>query len=534
MFTLRPVPSVGGARRSRGFVVLVAFVVLFVLAPPFAPSARAFSGWFVVDVTNSTITGEGWTPSTTVEITIDVAGTPVGPDVMYYANVTPASTFDYSWSGYAPEAGDVVAVSDDNGVTKIHQVEPLVVMGSDEAADTVFGTGNPWATVAVWIEGVPLTTLVGHADASGYWSFDYTGTADLKAGMTVMFRAYDDEWDATQIEATLPISDDFDGDTILNMDDNCPWTPNRAQYDGDGDGKGMWCDDVDRVWGANRYATAAAVSLMAFDPLATVFIALGTDYPDALVAAAAGGSMHAPVLLTTTDSLPAETVAELKRLKPHTAYIVGGTAVIRSSVEQQVGALVPTVKRLAGADRYETAAAVAKEIYPKATVAFVALGTNFPDALVAASPAGMVGAPVLLTAHDHVPQATLDVLADLHPTRIFVVGGTAAISETAAQELSVYGPVERLAGANRYETAAVVGDWFFGQDRLVLLAYGRNFPDALVAGVVGGLLGGPVLLVDRTSIPPATRSALDRLTPHFNWIVGGTAVISEDVFNALP
>jgi putative cell wall-binding protein len=534
MFTLRPVPSVRGARRSRGFVVLVAFIVLFVLAPPFAPSARAGTAWFVV-ATNSRIFGEGWTPSSMVTITVDAAGTPPGADFTYQTTVVSNSSLDtYSGIGYRLEEGDLVTVSDGHGVMSTYRVQDLEVMESDEGANTVAGTGNPGAVVAAWIEWVPFTTLVTTVDASGHWFFDYTGTADLKAGTTLTLREYDDDGDATQTEVTLPISEDFDGDMIRNMDDNCPRTPNVTQYDGDGDGKGTVCDEVDRVWGANRYGTAAAVSKMAFDRADTVFIALGTNFPDALVAGAAGGYLHAPVLLTRSDSLPVETIAELVRLAPHNAYIVGGTTVIAPSVEQQLHSYVSSVMRLAGANRYETAADVAKKVFNVSTEAFVALGTNFPDALVAASPAGMVGAPVLLTAHDHAPEATLDVLAVMHPSKIYVVGGTAAISETVVQELAVYGPVERLAGANRYETAAVVGDRFFEKYEGVLLAYGGNFPDALVSAAVGGCGGTAVLLVDHGSIPQATRTQLGRMEPRRHILVGGTAVINEAVVNALP
>jgi len=535
MFALRPVPSAGGARRSRGFVVLIVLVVLFLVAPPFSTPARAGSGWFFVDVYNGQIYGEGWTPGDTVTITVDTAGSPSGTDIFYQTNIAADSSFDtYAGMSYSPKEGDLITVSDQHGVTATYRVQPFEVMESDEGANTVAGTGVPGAMVFTWLKwgsSMPLLTTV---DPSGHWYFDYTNTADLKVGTTVMFREFDEDGDSMRTEVTLPIADDFDGDMIRNMDDNCPREPNLTQYDGDGDGTGTVCDEVDRVWGSNRYATSAAVSRMMFDRADTVFVALGTNFPDALVAGAAGGYLEAPVLLTGSDSLPAETIAELNRLKPHVAYIVGGTAVIRPSVEQQLHAYVPNVTRLSGADRYATAADVATKVFHAATVAFVALGTNFPDALVAASPAGMLDAPVLLTAQGHLPEATSDVLAAMHPSKIYVVGGTAVISDTVVQELSAFGPVERLAGANRYETAAIVGDRFFEKYEAVFLAYGGNFPDALVSAAAGGYSHTAVLLVDHGSIPQPTRTELDRMKPDRNWIVGGSAVISQDVFNALP
>ena len=110
----------------------------------------------------------------------------------------------------------------------------------------------------------------------------------------------------------------------------------------------------------------------------------------------------------------------------------------------------------------------------------------------------------------------------------------AAISETVAQELAPYGTVVRLAGADRYETSAAVAEEVFICEGRVFLASGGNFPDALVAAAAGGHIGGPVLLVTYDTIPAATRGQLDRLNPEFIWLVGGTAVIGDSVFNALP
>jgi len=278
------------------------------------------------------------------------------------------------------------------------------------------------------------------------------------------------------------------------------------------------------------------VSQVAFEEADTVFIALGTNFPDALVAAAAGGYEDAPVLLTRSDSLPAETISELVRLKPSKAYIVGGTAVISPVVEQQVGLYAQSVERLAGANRYETSAAVSKEVFPSQSAVFVALGENFPDALVAAAVAGDNGGPVLLTRRDHVPQATLDEIKRLSPGVIYVVGGPAAISETAVQELSALEPVTRLSGANRYETAAAVADQFFGcGSSEVFLAYGGDFPDALVAAAAAGHVGSPVLLVTHDTVPDATYEELEALmNPQHIWIVGGTAVIGNEAVAALP
>ena len=97
-------------------------------------------------------------------------------------------------------------------------------------------------------------------------------------------------------------------------------------------------NNVLRVSGPNRYATAAAISQVAgwaYDNTEVVFLASGTTFPDAL---AIGPSSHSdgPLLLTERDRLPAETRTELQRLRPCVVVALGGSAAISQSVLNEV------------------------------------------------------------------------------------------------------------------------------------------------------------------------------------------------------
>jgi len=532
--TIPGAPFTGIRRVGIPATAMALLVAVSVAVMPGPVPALGSSASITVDVGHSIISGDGWTPHTTVTITVDRPSTPTDPDMTRQVALGASDWFSEPvGTEIHPRPGDLVTVTDGSTV-KAHRVTSTLAGESDEWANTITGIATAGATVEASIPGVWGTTLTTVADGSGHWTFDFDGVWDLQKGTMVALREFDADGDSTIAYAQLPVSRNIDGDSVPTMIDNCPWEQNSTQYDGDGDGIGTVCDEVDRVRGPNRYATAAAVAQMAYDEADEVFIALGTNFPDALVAAAPAGLYDGPVLLTRTDSLPAETVAELVRLKPKTAYVIGGPAVISPAVEQELRSYVPTVKRLAGADRYGTAAAVVAEFFHWKTYAFVALGTNFPDALVAAAAAGIWESPVLLTRGDHVPHETLVALAGHDVWKIFVVGGPAVISDTVLQELAPYGPVERLAGANRYATAAVVADRFFKDYPRAFLAYGGNFPDALVAAAAGGKMGAPVLLVDHHTIPAPTRTAMEDLAVVNHWIVGGSAVIGQDVFDALP
>ena len=192
--------------------------------------------------------------------------------------------------------------------------------------------------------------------------------------------------------------------------------------------------------GADRYATAAAVSAAVFPgggAVPEVFVASGAAFPDALSVAAVAGHLHVPVLLTAPTSLPTSTRAELLRLAPPLVVVAGGTASVSTAVADQIHALLGVpVTRLAGADRYATAAAVSAWAYPGgASSVFLAAGTAFPDALSGAVAAGLAGVPMLLTNPDSVPPETLAELRRLSPTAMTVLGGPASVSEGVARLL---------------------------------------------------------------------------------------------------
>ena len=142
---------------------------------------------------------------------------------------------------------------------------------------------------------------------------------------------------------------------------------------------------VVRLAGADRNGTAAAIALASHpDGAATVYIALGTSFIDALPAAPAAHQHDAPMLLTGTDVLPQATKAALAALSPDRIVIVGGTSAVSPDVASELAGYAATVDRISGGSRYSTAVAVAREAFPgKASTVYLTIGDNFPDGLAA-------------------------------------------------------------------------------------------------------------------------------------------------------
>ena len=162
---------------------------------------------------------------------------------------------------------------------------------------------------------------------------------------------------------------------------------------------------VIRLFGADRYATAAAIAAESHPMGAeTVYLALGTSFVDALPAAPAAYQAGAPMLLTASDNLPGSTIAALLALDPIRVVVIGGTASISAAVEAQLGDYADIVERIAGKNRFATAEKLAKLAFPTATTVYLTVADNFPDGLSAASLA--TDGPILYVGEDAVAGET--------------------------------------------------------------------------------------------------------------------------------
>lgn len=295
---------------------------------------------------------------------------------------------------------------------------------------------------------------------------------------------------------------------------------------------------VERVAGADRFGTAVAVSEeFAVGPQPVVYVASGAVFADALVAGSSAADAGGSVLLVERDAVPADVLDELQRAAPGEVVIVGGLAAVSASVERTIAELGLRVRRVAGADRYATAAEVSKAAFAKgAPVVYVASGVGFADALPAGVVASLDDGPVLLVRPDGVPAVTAAELARLRPERIVLVGGQDAVG--AAVETALAGMasgVVRIAGADRYATSVALSQSRFAAGvPVVFLASGERFPDALTAVAHAGRLGGPVLLARPTCVPPDVVAEVVRLQPRRVIAVGGPVALGSAIDTLTP
>ncbi len=305
---------------------------------------------------------------------------------------------------------------------------------------------------------------------------------------------------------------------------------------------------VRRAGGSGRVATSVAASQQFRDAADTALLATAGDFPDALAATALAAHHDAPVLLTFEDEVPDPVAAELDRLGVERTVLLGGTGVIGEAVADELAERGYTVDRIAGDDRYGTARQLATAAGPAETgEVLLTLGAHdnpdraWPDAVASSAlAASRDQLPTLLTAHDHLPQATRQALDELDAERVLLVGGDTAIPSDIEAEIESLGlETERLAATSRYGTSVQVAEEALARNEAgphpIVLATGEDFPDALAAGALAASLDAPVALTPSAQLAGVVdefvRDHRDRWDGGV--VIGGTAAASDLVLEQL-
>lgn len=196
----------------------------------------------------------------------------------------------------------------------------------------------------------------------------------------------------------------------------------------------------------------------------------------------------------------------------------------------------PAVEVLAGRDRYATAIAVSRTGWPSAAPAAVlATGEDYPDALTAATLAGTVGGPLLLTPTATLHPATAAELRRLRPRTVYVIGRVTDAVEAAVRQLGV--ETERIRGEGRYDTAFDVARRAaeLGADTsTVLVASGQGFADALAATPIAAAFRHPILLSPRGNGHARLTEQVAALGAQRTWVIGGPVALPDAAVAGLP
>ncbi len=318
---------------------------------------------------------------------------------------------------------------------------------------------------------------------------------------------------------------------------------------------------TERVAGANRFATAAAIaaeSYPSWSGVSHVIVASGDDRSaaDPLSSGSLCWAYDAPLLLTSSTGTPRATRAALAAIVSAnttvTVHVVGGSASVPaariSELKRIVGKKGKVEQPWLKGDRYTTSRGIAARVRRVAAdtsrtvpaAVFVANGERrsaFWDVLAVSAVSRNTGIPVLLTAGDNVPSATRAALASVPGARRIVIGGRSAVSAGVYRSV---GGSARWSGATAYGTAASVARRAAAEGWASPATFGVAvaMPDALAGAGLVGRAGGVLLLSDRVRISKPTWDLLSApsapLTKGYllGGVKGGSAALLKELNGA--
>ncbi|GEM_PF-1149364 len=284
---------------------------------------------------------------------------------------------------------------------------------------------------------------------------------------------------------------------------------------------------ITRYAGSNRYRTSVEIAdalkeQLNLSKFEAAVIASGENYPDALAGSYLAIQNDAPLLLVNKSSVGIISDYIKSNVREGgKVYILGGSAVVPEDV---VGALDGyDCTRLYGSTRYDTCLAILKEAgVENDSHVIVCSGSNYADALAASA----TGDPILLVG-DALNDAQKSLLAGKSGLRFTVLGGESVVSAKVAEDLGKYGSVDRIAGKDRYETAALVAENYTSDT--VVLAYGLDYPDGLCGGPLAHALGAPLMLTtNNASSQKAAKAAAKKIGATNPIVLGGETIVSDD------
>ena len=180
----------------------------------------------------------------------------------------------------------------------------------------------------------------------------------------------------------------------------------------------------------------------------------------------------------------------------------------------------PTKTEIIGDDRYETSAKIADKMGYYDTAILVNGDKSLSDGLSASSLAGKEKAPILLVKQNTIPKETLT--RALKAKKIYIIGGTVAISEDVEKQLAGK-EIVRVDGKNRVETSEKVSKLVGNYDEAFIVNGNTGEADAISVSSVAAKNHAPILLTNGKTSTHSKKTGVEY------YVVGGDAVVSDSI-----
>ncbi|KAJ51056.1 putative cell wall-binding protein [Clostridium tetanomorphum] len=270
--------------------------------------------------------------------------------------------------------------------------------------------------------------------------------------------------------------------------------------------------NVNRLYGSDRYKTSVSIS-NTFENgiLQSIIVASGKNFPDALTGSVLSKKLNAPILLSSNIINANEDY--IKYINNHldkngTIYILGG----QSSIDDKFINYMKTqgyknFVRLGGKDRFDTNKSIVNFMdCKKNTPVVIANAHGFADALSISSIAALNEYPIIITSNSSLSLYAKDMLANIQPSNIYIIGGYSSIENNVVNEIKTLIPsltndnIIRLEGKDRYETSLSICKYFNLDTDTAVIANGSKFADALSGSALATKFNAPIILTNGQDI----------------------------------
>lgn len=285
--------------------------------------------------------------------------------------------------------------------------------------------------------------------------------------------------------------------------------------------------NVNRLYGEDRYKTSVSISNnFNSGTVQNVIVSSGENFPDALAGSVLSKKYNAPILLL--NSTIGGSTDSIDYIKAHldktgNIYVLGGNASVSDEfINQMKSQGYNNIVRLGGKNRFDTNKFIVDSMHlEKGTPVVIANGYGFADALSVSSVASLKGYPILMTGASTLPDEAKNMLSNIQPSKVYIIGGTGSVSDAIVNEVkslvpsladtttgetgSVYNSlvpsstdakIVRIAGQTRYDTSLEICKYFNLATDNAVLANGENFPDALSGSALASKLSAPIILTN--------------------------------------
>ncbi|HFL2421046.1 TPA: cell wall-binding protein Cwp10 [Clostridioides difficile] len=193
-----------------------------------------------------------------------------------------------------------------------------------------------------------------------------------------------------------------------------------------------------------------------------------------------------------------------------------------------------TVKKLKGADRFETAIKISQSGWTKSDTVVIVNGEDksMVDGLTATPLASVKNSPILLSSNEKLPQKTVEELKRLNPSKVVVIGGNNSMPNSVVEAIKAVNSkisVQRIGGDTRYQTSINIAKEIDKTNNIskLYIGAGNGEADSLSIASLAGKEKTPIVLTQKDGVDNEAEQFIKSNKVSNIYFIGGVEKISN-------